>query len=103
MRLSPKEISSLKSAFAVCLQGTSFKLYLFGSRVDDSKKGGDIDLLVVVGSDKKDQVGDLKSSIRHEIFKTLPEQKSDITVATESELSQDLFLATVCKKAVQLS
>lgn len=101
--MSPKEISSLNSAFAVCLQGISFKLYLFGSRVDDSKKGGDIDLVVVVDSDSKDQVVGLKSRIRHEIFKTLPEQKIDITVATKAELSQDLFLATIGKKAVQFS
>ena len=45
MRLSQNEVTLLKEKLAVLSKEA--KLYLFGSRVDDSKKGGDIDLLVV--------------------------------------------------------
>ena len=44
MRLTEREQKNIKEAFSrVFKHGT---LYLFGSRVDDSKKGGDIDLYV---------------------------------------------------------
>ena len=44
MRLSEYEQQAIKEAFsAVFEHGT---LYLFGSRVDDAKKGGDIDLYI---------------------------------------------------------
>ena len=45
MRLTVNEITLLKEKLA--LLSREAKLYLFGSRVDDSKRGGDIDLLVV--------------------------------------------------------
>jgi len=45
MRLSTDQIFAIRQAATVALgQGTS--VWLFGSRVDDAKKGGDIDLLV---------------------------------------------------------
>jgi len=48
MRLSEQEIGAIISGldnYINLLSGA--ELYLFGSRVDDSKKGGDIDLLLV--------------------------------------------------------
>ncbi len=45
MRLSTDQIQAIRQAANVAFgQGTS--VWLFGSRVDDDKKGGDIDLLV---------------------------------------------------------
>lgn len=46
MRLNPAEISIIQNAFHALFSEGS--IYLFGSRVDDSKRGGDIDLLVEV-------------------------------------------------------
>jgi predicted nucleotidyltransferase len=42
MRLYPDEKQALDKA----LQDVEDEVYLFGSRVDDSKKGGDIDILI---------------------------------------------------------
>lgn len=48
MRLSPHEHICIKST--ILKQNPITKVYLFGSRTDDTKKGGDIDILII--SDK---------------------------------------------------
>ena len=45
MRLSQKELETIKSTIHSIFGEVG--VYLFGSRVDDSKKGGDIDLYIV--------------------------------------------------------
>lgn len=45
MRISDKHIQIIKSE-ALKVFGNGSRVYLFGSRVDDTKKGGDIDLLI---------------------------------------------------------
>ncbi len=74
MRLSSNEINILKHKLYEL--STEAKLYLFGSRIDDTKKGGDIDLLIV--SDKLTKK-DIRS-LRLEFFKNFGEQKLDIVL-----------------------
>jgi predicted nucleotidyltransferase len=45
LRLSEEEIKIIKDVVTKFLNES--KIYLFGSRLDDSKKGGDIDLFIV--------------------------------------------------------
>ena len=74
MRLSNEEIQTLKIALAEL--SSEAKLYLFGSRVDNSKQGGDIDLLVVSDClNRRDM-----SYLRIEFFKRFGEQKIDIVL-----------------------
>ena len=47
MRLKTEEINAIKSTVHNLDQEAT--VFLFGSRADDSKKGGDIDLLVLSG------------------------------------------------------
>ena len=72
MRLTRNEINLLKEKLTSL--SVDAKLYLFGSRVDDSKRGGDIDLLVV---SKKLTKKDLRH-LRLAFFKVFGEQKLDI-------------------------
>jgi uncharacterized protein len=47
MRLTPAQIDTIKST-AQAVLGAGAQVTLFGSRVDDDKKGGDVDLMVEV-------------------------------------------------------
>ena len=51
MRLSPEQVHDLHSVLKSEINNIPYKLYLYGSRIDDSLKGGDIDLLVVTNAD----------------------------------------------------
>jgi len=73
MRLNKKYIKAIKET--VQSRFSEAKIYLFGSRVDDTKKGGDIDLYVEV--DKKPHFLD-KPQILAEIKKKIKEQKIDL-------------------------
>ena len=69
-------------------------VYLFGSRVDDTKKGGDIDLLVM--SDRL--TTDDKRTIKMRLYELIGEQKIDIVLAAnDSDPFVKLALATGVK------
>jgi len=45
MRLTPAQIQTIQST-AYAVLGDGARVWLFGSRLDDSRKGGDVDLLI---------------------------------------------------------
>lgn len=103
MRLKQKEITAIVKSFQIFFPDLVNQLYLFGSRADDSKRGGDIDLLIVVEtSEQKSLLVDSKIRIKMKIFETLDEQKIDITVATRAELNSDPFLKQIFPGAILL-
>lgn len=74
MRLTQNEISVIKKS--VLNVDSQAKIYLFGSRVNDFAKGGDIDILVISG-----KIGFAeKIKIRLSIFKNIEERKLDLVV-----------------------
>ena len=46
MRLSTRQITTIKQAVTSLLGGDGVRIILFGSRLNDNVKGGDIDLLI---------------------------------------------------------
>lgn len=72
MRLKELEINAIKNAVREFDEDA--KIYLYGSRTDDSKKGGDIDLLIISDKIKTKEV----RKIRLKIFDIIGEQKIDI-------------------------
>ena len=75
MRLSKREIEAILQV-AEDIYGTDVKVYLFGSRVDDSRRGGDIDLLVRTTSEKKGILERVRMASR--IKSLIGDQKVDI-------------------------
>ena len=94
MRITEKEIQILKDKLHTL--SNQAKLYLFGSRVDDTKRGGDIDLLVIDSTLTKK---DLRL-LRIEFFKHFGEQKLDILL--DNGKFENLFSRLVFKKAILL-
>ena len=94
MRITTTQVKVLKDKLHSI--SSTAKLYLFGSRVDDSKRGGDIDLLVIDDNMKKK---DLRY-LRVDFFEHFGEQKLDIILDKE-ELS-DSFVKHIFSKAILL-
>ena len=94
MRLKQNEVTLLKEKLASLSKEA--KLYLFGSRVDDNKRGGDIDLLVV---SKKLTKRDLRH-LRLAFFKVFGEQKIDILLDDGSFVNP--FHKIISQKAIEL-
>lgn len=80
MRLTEYEMKMIKKAFHEAFgEG---KIYLFGSRVDDTKKGGDIDLYLMP-TKKFDDEGERKVSFLVKLDSYIGEQKIDAIVARD--------------------
>jgi len=80
MRIS-KTYQRIIKENALLIFGRNTKVYLFGSRVDDSMKGGDIDLLIK--TDNKDKLYEKKIKYIARLYKLLGEQKIDIVISKD--------------------
>ena len=78
MRLKEHEITVIKNAVKNSF-GPDSKITLFGSRINDSKKGGDIDLLVETDENNREAFTKKIKAIT-EIQMKLGEQKIDMIV-----------------------
>lgn len=75
MRLTEFEAAAIKESIHKFDPGA--KIYLFGSRADDTKKGGDIDLLVISKTITKSE----RRKIKLNIYDKIGEQKIDMVIA----------------------
>ncbi|MFA6408902.1 MAG: nucleotidyltransferase domain-containing protein [Gammaproteobacteria bacterium] len=95
MRIEPEQLQFIKKSVKKFLPNA--KVYLFGSRIDDKKRGGDIDILVL-GS--KTLTLQEKTEIRVEFWKNFGEQKLDIVDFTFDDPSP--FKELVLMEAVEI-
>lgn len=93
MRLINFEKNIIKES--ILLFDNEAKIYLFGSRIDDAKKGGDIDILVI--SNKINYSNLIK--IKAKIFNSIEEQKLDIVIANKNNM-HDPFINIALKSGV---
>jgi len=80
MRLSQRYIEVIKKHFQQFFKNG--EIYLFGSRVDDTKKGGDIDLYFVLK--EHSNLFEKKIKFLSRVKRELGEQKIDIVFNTDS-------------------
>jgi predicted nucleotidyltransferase len=79
MRLNDLERNSIKKAFKDVFKNG--EIYLFGSRVDDNKRGGDIDLYII--PQIKENLREKKSLFLSKLYEYIGEQKIDIIIAKD--------------------
>ncbi|MEJ5351523.1 MAG: nucleotidyltransferase domain-containing protein [Melioribacteraceae bacterium] len=91
MRLKKDEIEIIKGTTKKIF-GNDAKVYLFGSRVDDNKKGGDIDLYIE--TNLKENIIERKLKLIDELHKHLGEQKIDIVI---NNFSDEKFIYQIAK------
>jgi predicted nucleotidyltransferase len=98
MRIDKNQIKIIKQS-AEAYFGEHAMVYLFGSRVQDNLKGGDIDLLVSTDEDKmtfKNKVLFLVDLKKH-----LGDQKIDVVFDKENKSNQ-YFLKSIKQKNIPL-
>jgi predicted nucleotidyltransferase len=95
MRIEQDKVEFLKQEIKKYLP--AFKLYLFGSRADDKKKGGDIDLLILSNHllERKN-----KRAIKIAFYNTFGEQKIDLVYFRPD--SSDPFKELALMEGVEL-
>jgi predicted nucleotidyltransferase len=96
VRLS-SEYQAIIKAETLNMFGLNASVFLFGSRMDDSKKGGDIDLFI--RTDDKDRLFEKKLRFLAKLKRKLGEQKIDV-VFNEDE--SRLIEQEIRKWSVQL-
>lgn len=91
MRLKKEHVEIIKNA-AKNYFGRDAEVYLFGSRVDDNKKGGDID--IYIETNLKENIFERKIKLLEKLHKELGEQKIDIVI---NNFTNDKFIYQVAK------
>lgn len=91
MRLNEEDINFIKRTTQDCF-GSNAIVYLFGSRVDDKKRGGDIDLYIE--TDITENIFKRKLKMLVELEKLIGEQKIDIII---NNFIQEKFIYHVAK------
>ncbi len=90
MRLSEHELQSIKKSFLNVFEHG--RLYLFGSRVDDFKKGGDIDLYIEPTQKKK--LLSKKIDFLVQLKSYIGEQKIDVVI----DRGENRLIDTIAKE-----
>jgi predicted nucleotidyltransferase len=86
MRLKSSERAAIRAAVTESF-GQDADVWLFGSRVDDTKRGGDIDLLVKPGcSVASDQLFARKIRLLVQLERILGERKIDVIVEAPGDI-----------------
>ena len=91
MRIKKEDSAFIKKTVKAYF-GNNAKVYLFGSRTDDNKRGGDIDLYIE--TDMKDKIYEKKLKMLGELQKVLGEQKIDIVI---NNFSSNKYIYEVAK------
>lgn len=95
MRLTPYQQQAIRESVRAFVPGA--KVLLYGSRADDTKRGGDIDILVLSSSEVDRQI---RYKIIGSLYKKIGEQKIDLLIENPEKLS--LFGRLVFPTAVPL-
>ena len=101
MRLAPAITDSLRRCLAAALP-TGAQARLFGSRVDDNARGGDIDICVIAPPELVALVRAKKSQLRAQLRQAAGDQRVDLSIVTPDEAAHDPFWSHALRQSVAL-
>ena len=102
MRLNQEQIKDIKKT-VTSLATMPVKIFLFGSRTSNQKKGGDIDLLVVTDSPEALELQKIVILVQLKKCKSIGERKIDLIIASENQTKKDAFLVQAMSEAIELT
>ncbi len=79
MRLTPTQAETIRETARRCF-GEDVEVWLFGSRVDDTRRGGDIDLYIETDLATAEASWDAERRFLGALYLALGEQKIDVVV-----------------------
>ena len=88
MRLTPAQIDTIKSTTQAVL-GEGAQVTLFGSRVDDQAKGGDVDLMIEVHQTLQEPAL-IAARIASQISRAMHGRKVDVLLKAPNLLEQPI-------------
>jgi uncharacterized protein len=100
MRLSQFEIEAITTLVQKHF-GEDAQVFLFGSRVDDNKRGGDIDLFVK-NSDKSRLTLEAKINFLVDLKRIIGDQKIDLVFDNANTRQKTSFYYSITHKQIQL-
>ena len=104
MRLQPQQISQLHSVIRTYFSSINYDLFLYGSRVDDTLKGGDIDLLIVTSIQGVTLFENKNLDLLVDIKKqsAIGQRRVDLKATTFDQVSTDPFLKAIAQTMVRI-
>ncbi len=102
MRLSPADRTAIAAAARAVLPAGS-RVSLFGSRTDERRRGGDIDLLVEAPGplDASQQVA-LRTKLSARMYRLMGERRIDIVMVAADAPDDRLVVAEARRQAIEL-
>ncbi len=88
VRLNDSEVKAIKDFANLIFTDPS--IYIFGSRVDLSLKGGDIDIYIETDDDAEEIINK-KINFLTELVKKVGEQKIDVVIKGKNSKDKDIF------------
>lgn len=103
MRLTNNEVTGIVEGIEKQSPLVTGELRLYGSRMDDNKKGGDIDLLlIVIGNELKQNLVANKHHILAQIKKNIGDRKIDLLICDSLAIEEDPFVGLIYPESLLL-
>ena len=96
MRITDRHLSLIRQESLKCF-GSNTRVWLFGSRVDDTQRGGDIDLYVEPEIQDAATLVDARLSFMIEMHRLIGDQKIDL-VLHRDKCDRDLPIYRIAKE-----
>jgi len=95
--------STWKPAAAKEVLPQGARVFLFGSRTDDARRGGDIDLLVEPPTPVDASLAvDMSTRLAARLYRSIGERRIEIVVAAASEADDRLIVLEARRQAIEL-